>query len=91
MQHPDEIRATIRAYVIEHFPAARDRELADNDSLIDSGIIDSLGVLDVVAFLESAFALTIADEELEVDDFASIDALTAFVCRQSRCTSSPSP
>jgi acyl carrier protein len=89
MRDPDEIRLTIRAYVLEHFPAARERDVSDSDSLLDSGIIDSLGVLDVVAFLESAFHLTIADEELEVDDFASIDALTAFVCRRSRCISSP--
>jgi acyl carrier protein len=88
MYQPDEIRAKIRAYVWEHFPAARERQISDTDSLLDTGIIDSLGVLDVVAFLESAFELTIADDELEVEDFASIEALTAFVCRQSRCHSS---
>ena len=55
---------------------------------VGSGYRRFLGVLDIIAHLESAFDVTIADDELEVDDFASIQALSAFVQRKLRCASS---
>ncbi len=88
MKTPEKVRETVRGYVFEHFPAAKERQITDTDSLLDSGIVDSLGVLDIVAYLETEFGMTIADDELEVEDFESIQALTAFVCRHLRCTSS---
>jgi len=88
MNHVDPIQETIHRYVFEHYPAAKEKSLKDHDPLLELGIIDSLGVLDLVAFLESEFELTIADDALEPEDFASIEALAAFVRRQLRCPSS---
>ena len=88
MTTPESIKSAIREYILEHFPAARERALSDEDRLLDLDIVDSLGVLDIIAHLEAAFDVTIADDELEVDDFASIQALSAFVQRKLRCTSS---
>jgi acyl carrier protein len=88
MNTPERIKSEIRNYILEHFPAAREQGIGDDDPLLELGIIDSLGVLDVVAHLESSFDLTITDDELEVEDFASIESLSAFVQRKLRCTSS---
>jgi acyl carrier protein len=88
MNTPERIEREIRSYIFEHFPAAREQGIRDDDPLIESGIVDSLGVLDIVAHLESTFDLTITDDELEVEDFESIHALSAFVQRKLRCTSS---
>jgi acyl carrier protein len=84
----EQIKSEIRGFLYQHFPAAREKAVGDSDPLLELGIIDSLGVLDVVAHLESAFEITIADDELEVDDFASIQALAAFVQRKLRCAPS---
>jgi acyl carrier protein len=69
----------VRAFVLEHFPLARKRATKDSDPLLDSGIIDSLGVLDIVSHLEKEFALTVADDELVPENFQTIDRIAAFV------------
>jgi acyl carrier protein len=69
----------IRDYLAEHFPAARSRRLDLDEPLLTNGILDSLGVLDVVAFLESEFRITVGDEDLLPENFESLARLTAFV------------
>lgn len=76
---PFPISDRIRAFLAEHFPAARSRRLDPGESLLTNGILDSLGVLDVVAFLESEFKITVSDEELLPENFESLKRLTAFV------------
>jgi acyl carrier protein len=89
MKTPDSIRTTIRNFILTQFPAARERAISDHDRLLELGIVDSLGVLDIVAHLEAEFEIRIADDELEVADFESIEALADFVHRKLGCTSSP--
>ena len=69
----------IRDYLAEHFPAARSRRLDPDEPLLTNGILDSLGVLDVVAFLETEFKIMVADEDLLPENFESLARLTAFV------------
>ena len=73
------IQPSIRAFILEKFPPARKRALNDDVPLLESGIVDSLGVLDVVEFVERTFGITIDDEELTSDNFGSIRRLTSFV------------
>jgi len=47
--------------------------------LVQSGLIDSTGILEIVAFLESAFGVQTADEDLAVDNFGSIATIVRFV------------
>jgi acyl carrier protein len=70
----------IREYVLATFPLARKRGIKTNDSLLDSGIVDSLGVLDLVQFLQQEFGLQISDEELLPENFQSIQQIASFVC-----------
>jgi acyl carrier protein len=51
---------------------------------MDSGIIDSTGVLELIGFLENEFDITIADEELEPENLDSISNLVRFVSSKSR-------
>lgn len=69
----------IRDFVLGKFPLARKRGIKDRDALLESGIIDSMGVLEIVAFLENEFGLHISDEELVPENFKNIEQLTAFV------------
>ena len=55
MNGADGIDARILAFVLERFPFARQRKVAPEDSLLESGIVDSLGVLELVDFLETTF------------------------------------
>jgi acyl carrier protein len=69
----------IRSFILDKFPLARKKGLKDGDPLLDSGILDSLGVLDVVGFLEKEFAVHVSDDELIPEHFQSVEALAAFV------------
>jgi acyl carrier protein len=70
---------SVRQFIFNQFPTARHRSLGDADPLLESGIIDSLGVLDVVGFIESEFKITVADEDLTPENFQNIRRISEFV------------
>jgi acyl carrier protein len=72
-------RNHIRQFILERFPSARKRNLSDGDPLLQNGLIDSMGILEVVEFLESKFGVQFSDDELLPENFESISRLTAFV------------
>jgi acyl carrier protein len=51
----------------------------DEASLLGEGIIDSLGIIELVAFVEQQFGISVADQELLPDNFDSVSRLSAFV------------
>ena len=69
----------IRTFVLEQFPLARRRPLSDDDSLLESGIVDSLGILELVNFVIEQFGVEVTDEDLQPENFDSIASLTTFV------------
>jgi acyl carrier protein len=69
----------IRSFILDSFPLARKRGIRDVDPLLGNGIIDSLGILEVVAFVEQEFGITVADEDLVPESFESIASITRFV------------
>lgn len=69
----------IRSFLVEHFPSARKQTLGVDDHLLANGILDSLGVLDLVGYLEQEFAITVADEDLTPEHFETLRRLTSFV------------
>ena len=52
------------------------------DSLMEKGIIDSTGVLELVAFLESNFGFQVEDEELTPDNLDSIEQIAGYIDRK---------
>ena len=78
------VYSTIRAFIESEFPLARRRPLEDRDSLLDDGIIDSLGILEVVDFLEEKFEIQLSDDDLVSDNFESVATLTDLVT--ARCS-----
>ncbi|HEY8524282.1 MAG TPA: acyl carrier protein [Acidimicrobiales bacterium] len=72
----------IRAFLVDSFLLGDDTGFANDDSLIEAGIVDSTGVMEVVAFLEESFAITIDDDELVADNLDSVERLAAFVGRK---------
>ena len=78
-----EVKEAVRQYIIENFLFGDDAPLeSDSMSLLDGGIIDSVGVMELVAFLEQDFELTIADDDLIPENLDSVDNLTAYIGRQ---------
>jgi acyl carrier protein len=76
-------KAKIREFILEKFPLARKNQLKDSDALLESGILDSLGILDLVAFVEQEFSIGVSDEELVPENFQSVERIAAFVENKS--------
>jgi acyl carrier protein len=75
----EDMTSQIKNFVLKNFPLARQRSITENESLLDSGIVDSLGVLEMVEFLEKTFSITIYDEELIPKNFHSIQSIAVFI------------
>jgi acyl carrier protein len=79
-----EVRAAIRAFVVDNFFVTDPAALAEEDSLVEQGIVDSTGVLELVAFLEQRFGVHVEDVDLVPDNLESIAHMAAFVGRKQR-------
>ena len=80
MKTETQIRAEIRAFVIDNFLMGDATDMLDDQgSFLKNGIIDSTGVLEVVMFLESNFDLKVEDRELLPENIDSVDNQVAFV------------
>ena len=69
----------IRNFVEQNFSLARRRVVTDSYNLLESGVIDSLGVLELVTFLQQEFSLQVDDDELTPENFQSIQSIAQFV------------
>jgi acyl carrier protein len=80
-----DARTTIRTFVTERLaPAVGLPTLGDEDDLIDSGVVDSLGIFQLIAFLEERFGIKIGDEEITPENFGTIAAIDRLVSARSR-------
>jgi acyl carrier protein len=74
------IEREIRAFLKENFPLAGDPSSVPPDvSLIDLGVVDSTGVLEIVGFIESRFGFEIPIEEIAPENLDTIDRITGYV------------
>ena len=70
----------IRRFIVDELRwPGRAEDLAAETSLIDDGIIDSLGIVKMIAFLEREFGIRIDDEEVLPRNFETIDAIATFL------------
>ena len=56
---------------------------SDDTSFLEEGIVDSMGIMELVMFVEESFGITVEDEELVPDNFDSVSKLAAYVRRES--------
>ncbi|HEY7497068.1 MAG TPA: acyl carrier protein [Vicinamibacterales bacterium] len=79
----DMIAAEIKEFVVTNFLFGQNGDSITNDqSFLENGIIDSTGVLELVAFLEQRFGIAVADRELLPENLDSVDNVTRFVSRK---------
>ena len=74
----------VTSFIVENFLFGESMDgLKDTDSFLDSGIIDSTGILELVSFIEETYAIQVKDEELIPENLDSIANVTAYVQRKS--------
>jgi acyl carrier protein len=74
-----EARGKIKSYIVENFLFGDDKGLEDTTSFLESGIVDSTGILELISFVEETFAIKVKDDELVPENLDSIVNLVQFI------------
>ena len=79
-----DVGSEIKQFILTEIAADLNIErLENNEPLIESGIIDSLGVLKIMAFLEESFGLDLSSDQVKLENFKDIDTIRNLVERQN--------
>jgi acyl carrier protein len=76
------IRELVGRFVAENFYVRDPSELSDDTLLVSSGVVDSTGMLEVIAFVEADFGIRVGDDETTPENLGSIARIAAFVERK---------
>lgn len=75
----DERKASIRTFLSKYF---RNHQLADDEDIFSLGFVNSLLAMQLVSFIEKDFGVTVEDDDLDLDNFRSVDRIDALVERK---------
>jgi acyl carrier protein len=75
-------RDQVRKFIATNFYLPNPDDLSDDASLLESGVIDSTGVLEVISFLEENFGFTVEEGDMLPDNLDSISLISAYVERR---------
>lgn len=80
------IKNQLRQFIISEFIAdGKGSELTDTVPLIDSGVIDSFGIMSLLGYLEENFSIEISGDDLVPENFASIETISKFIALKTDC------
>ena len=72
----------LRSFIVENYLFGEEGSLKDADSFLETGILDSTGVLQLVGFLEENYGITFEEEELTPGNLDSINNIIAYLNRK---------
>lgn len=78
-----DIEQQVRQFIIENIKSGLPAALTADYRLIDNGVLDSMAMFEVIAFLEESYGIQIEDEDLEADNFETTRAIAGLVSRKS--------
>jgi len=76
------IETEIRRFISDRFLFGDDSKLQDSDSLLEAGIVDSTGILELVNHLEERYGIKVADDELVPENLDTIAGIAAFLAKK---------
>ena len=75
----DAVKQKIKEFVVDNFLFGDGGQLQDQTSFLDEGIIDSMGILELIDFIDKEFNVAVADEELLPENLDSINNIVSFI------------
>lgn len=75
----ERFESTMREFIAENFLFRADVEVSNSQSLLETGVMDSTGVLELIAFLEQTYGITVADNEIIPENLDSIDNMVRYL------------
>ena len=84
MSEATEIREQLRRYIAENLLFSdKEYPFEDNASFLKNGVVDSTGVMELVAYVEKRFGVTVDPKEVVPDNFDSVKSLTGYIQRKT--------
>jgi acyl carrier protein len=78
-----DVESTLKEFIQGNFLACKGMtEIANEDSLLDTGLVDSAGVFELASFMERTFGVELDDTDIIPENFESINSLSAFIRRK---------
>jgi acyl carrier protein len=77
----EEITKNILKFIHDTFPRARQKNAMPNDFLLEQRFIDSMGLLDVIVFVENTYKISINNEDVTNNNFATVQNIAEYVQR----------
>lgn len=77
----EQIQQKIRDYILSEFAFDR-KEIAPDEDLLSQGILDSMGVMQLVDFIEANFNIQVTDEDIVPENFRSLETLSNLITRR---------
>ena len=78
----DDIAQTVSRFISKNFLFDEKKSVSESESLLGTGVIDSTGVLELIAFLEQHYELKFEDAELVAENFDSINNIKSFISKK---------
>ncbi len=78
----NDLATQLRQYVNENFLFGVETKYSDDDSFMENSIVDSTGVLELIAHLEGSYGFKVRDEDLVPENLDSINGLVQFIGRR---------
>jgi len=76
----ESVRQQLRSFILENYLFTDDQSaLHDDSSFLDGGILDSMGILELIDYLDESFGIKVEGDELVPDNLDSINNLIAFI------------
>lgn len=82
----NDIATELRSYIVATFLFGQEDDFQSHASFLERGVLDSTGVLELVAHLESTYGIKVSDDELTPDNLDSINAICAYIARKRATT-----
>jgi acyl carrier protein len=77
-----ETKAILMEYIKQELAKGRSKAIDENDDLLSAGILDSLGILQLAAFVEERFGIKVPDQDIAYENFHSVNALASYLRRE---------
>ncbi|HCV42703.1 MAG TPA: acyl carrier protein [Bacteroidetes bacterium] len=79
----EHIQTEVADFIRKNFIFSDTKKLNNDESLLGSGVVDSTGILELIAFLEGKFQVKFADSDLVAENFDSVNKIVSFVSRKT--------
>ncbi len=80
------MRHELRHFIVENYLFGRDDGFGEDESFLERGIIDSTGIMELIAFIEQRFGIRVEDHELLPENLDSLAKLSRFLAAKQHAT-----